>query len=159
MTDHRYDSYCGIYCGACEIVHEERNGRLEEFAKRADKPPDLVACHGCKSEVITKCCEECRIRACAMAKGFETCIECDKCPCELFEFFKQADFYPLYVLMMNNLRTIKEGGPDAWLKGQEKRWSCPECGEASWWYQKTCEDCGAKLYSPEAEASDLGKTQ
>ena len=159
MSDGRYDSYCGIYCGACEIVHEERNGRLEEFAKRAEKPPELIVCHGCKSDVITKCCADCKVRACAMQKGIETCIECDECPCELFEPFKIKDFYPLYILMLNNLKTIDESGLDAWLKDREKRWQCPDCGTSFWWYQKTCDDCGAKLYDCEAEQRGLRDAQ
>jgi len=159
VNNGRYDSYCGIYCGACEFVHAERNGSLEEIAKRAGKPADLIACHGCKSDMVTKCCTECKVRACAMERGLETCIECEECPCELFEPFKVGGFYPLYVLMMNNLNTIKRTGLDAYLEERKKRWQCPDCGTSFWWYQKTCEDCGAKLYDCEAEAADLPEPQ
>lgn len=155
MTQQRYDSYCGIYCGACEFVHAERNGRLGEIAERANKPPEEIACHGCKSHVVAKCCLECMVRTCAMAKGLETCAECDDCPCELFEPFKEGDFYPLYVLMMSNLKAVKQQGMDVWLEAREKRWQCPECGTPFWWYQKACESCGKELYSCEAEAKAL----
>jgi len=94
-----------------------------------------------------------------MAKGFETCVECDECPCELFEPFKKGDFLPLYVLMMNNLKTIDEGGLDAWLKHREKRWQCADCGAPFWWYQKTCENCGVELHDCRAEAADLRDAQ
>ena len=155
MNDGRYDSYCGIYCGACENVHAKRNSRLAEMAKRAERPVESLDCDGCKSEVIAQCCEECNIRVCGIKKGVDTCAECDECPCELFEPFKKGDFYLLYVLMMNNQKTIKRVGLDAWLKEQQKRWQCADCGTPFWWYQKTCEDCGAKLYSCEPEAQDL----
>ncbi len=153
--EYRFDAPCGIYCGACENVHAKKRGQLEQLAKRANKPVEVLDCQGCRSEVIAQCCANCKIKACAEGKGFETCAECDECPCERYEVFKKGDFYPLYVLMMNNLKTIDEGGLDAWLKNREKRWKCSECGTPLWWYQKTCDDCGAKLYNCEAEAAKL----
>jgi len=159
MNNGRYDSYCGIYCGACENVDAKKRGQLAELAKRAEKPVEQLDCDGCKSEVITQCCVNCKIRACAVERGYETCVECAECPCGHFEPFKKGDFYPLYVLMMNNLKTTKRTGLDAWLKERKKRWSCADCGTPFWWYQKTCDDCGAKLYDCEAEAEDLRDAQ
>ncbi|MBN1591915.1 MAG: DUF3795 domain-containing protein [Candidatus Coatesbacteria bacterium] len=155
MNNGRYDSYCGIYCGACEIVHEERNGRLSSYAETAGVSPDEMSCHGCKSDTITKCCKECEVRACAISKGFATCAECEEVPCELFAPFKVGGFYPLYVLMMNNLENIKHAGIEEWRESRRKRWKCEECGTPSWWYQKVCDNCGAMLVDCEAEADKI----
>ncbi|MCD6326593.1 DUF3795 domain-containing protein [bacterium] len=153
--EYRYGSYCGIYCGACEIVIARKNGQLEDLARRAEKPVEQLDCDGCKSEKLARCCTECKIRACAMEKGYANCLECDECPCEHFDQFKKGDFYPLYVLMINNFKTIKKAGQDAWLKQQEKRWECTTCGTPFWWYQKNCESCGKEIFNCEAEAAKL----
>lgn len=45
----RYDSYCGLYCGACEICLMNEIGKIEAKAKEQDMKLDKVKCFGCKN--------------------------------------------------------------------------------------------------------------
>jgi len=153
---YRYDSPCGIYCGACGTLHAFREGRVEEHAKFAQMAPEDVMCAGCKTDQLADYCIGCHFRDCARDRGIEFCFECDEFPCEPLVAFRK-DKYPHHSTVLKNLETIKEKGLDAWLAEQEERWSCPKCGEAFHWYRDTCRNCGEALYDCKAEARDLTK--
>ena len=40
MNEHRYDAYCGLYCGACEIINAETDQDKERVAKAWGSKPD-----------------------------------------------------------------------------------------------------------------------
>jgi hypothetical protein len=55
-----------------------------------------------------------------------------------------TDKWPHHGTMMPNLEYIQKHGVEKWLEAQKKVWSCRSCGEAIFWYQRTCR-CGNKL--------------
>lgn len=150
----RYDSYCGLYCGACPYLLATETGTIKEFAAMDQMPAEEAACGGCKSDVQARFCRECRMRQCARDRGLETCGACPEYPCERLTAFRH-DVYPHHSVVFRNQGVIKHGGLAAWLAGQRERWRCPRCGRRFTWYDAGCEGCGADLYDCRAEEKDL----
>jgi hypothetical protein len=161
MTEFDPGSYCGLYCGACEIVAAYKK-ELETGikAKWEDLPAQLrnninpapLICRGCRTDSLYEGCRRCGIRACASDKKIEACIMCSEYPCHLVkeriqtvERFKDA--LPHCKVMFKNLDTLKEKGLNYWLEEQRKKWSCPGCGAPFTWYQEKCTKCGRELTS------------
>ncbi len=88
-------AYCGLYCATCGAVREGR-------------------CEGCKAGGgFTGC----RVRLCALDRGFTTCAQCQ----EMESCGKLNNFGSrLYSLIsrsrrMDNLREIRDGGVEAFV--------------------------------------------
>lgn len=101
MSGFNYDTYCGIYCGACSIMMSHRTGRKDPLAlqfteeniraflaSQGEKYPEGEEfshnCTGCKTATLFINCRPCKIRKCAVEKKVEHCIECGEYPCQLF---------------------------------------------------------------------------
>ena len=77
---------CGKDCGWLKASFENDREKLKEFAdgwsKRHDGrklPDDEMACFGCKpvdGKPLGGIIKACDVRACAIEKGFQSCIEC-----------------------------------------------------------------------------------
>ena len=153
----RYDSYCGLYCGACPVLAATVKGEVEAKAAAWELPAKDIVCAGCKSRVLaTYCKTECVMRLCARDHGFEFCVECDEYPCATVQTFER-DGYPHHTLITANSEAIADAGVDAWLEEQGKRWSCSGCGTPFTWYEEECAKCGGKLYDAFAEEADLAE--
>lgn len=87
-------AYCGLDCEKCDAriatINNDDNLRKETARKWCEMnhtdqiTPETINCMGCRTEGIkfAYCASMCPIRKCAMAKGFETCGDCnelDKC--------------------------------------------------------------------------------
>jgi ribosomal protein S27AE len=153
----RYDTYCGLNCGACPILGANERGDEEWIKKAAEsepcKPEDL-RCQGCKTDVTAIFCTDCEIRLCAREKGVEFCHECTDFPCETISNFRN-DRHPHHSVIFKNLRTIKGKGLEVWLAKEKKRWSCKKCGARFYWYSEKCSECGAELYNAIKEERNL----
>lgn len=165
MSNNHYDSYCGIYCGACDIQMAYKTGQKDKFASfwtkstvkaflRAQgatykKSDDLqVKCHGCKSDSVFINCRFCAIRTCAIDRKMEHCIECSDFPCKMYKARKKAEgLLPHLTLCQKNMESIKKAGVDQWLAEQEEQWQCPECRTGFAWYADRCQSCGSNLTS------------
>lgn len=155
--EERYDSVCGIYCGACYVLIARKRNNLEAIAEVRNCKPQQLECFGCKSRHVSEFCKPCELRLCAESKGHEFCIECDEFPCKMTEtFWEHKKAKPHAALIFKDLETIKEKGVSVWLSEQARRWSCGECGTAFSWYDEVCKKCGAKLYNAKDEATELG---
>lgn len=162
MDNFRPDSYCGLYCGACEIANLHRSSletgipagweQLPERFRAHIKRAELI-CGGCKSNLLFEGCKGCAIRACASKKGVEACVVCGEYPCRnlqeglrnVSEELKRT--LPHTKVMFKNTDLIKEKGIEAWINDQEKKWRCPQCGKPFTWYQESCKQCGRELES------------
>ncbi len=150
----RYDTLCGLYCGACDVLIANENNTVEELANSWNMDPDVLRCHGCKSDVIAVYCTDCGIRACAVQKEVEYCFQCDEYPCPRLMDFRNDD-HPHHSIVLQNLGSIRTKGIDKWLEEQRVRWNCSDCGNGVSWYDKTCAVCGSRLYSCEDEEKDI----
>lgn len=163
MSERGGDSYCGVYCGACDVRLAGETGRktrfaafwdegtLRRFRERQGTPitsPDQLRlrCGGCKSEEVFVNCATCKLRACARGRRLEHCSDCADYPCTLYRSFqKSGSLLPHVGLCPGNLEAIKAGGVERWLAEQARRWRCPGCGAPFAWYADACSSCGRKL--------------
>ncbi|MBP7735373.1 MAG: DUF3795 domain-containing protein [Spirochaetes bacterium] len=163
MKYFNYDSYCGIYCGACDIMHAYQTGHNTAFASfwnesavkaihkavgipYDDSKPFELACHGCKSDSLFVNCRVCKIRTCAIEKKMDHCIDCGDYPCKLFsDWQKMKALLPHLEQVPVNLESIKKNGVNRWLSEQDQYWKCPECHTGFAWYSSTCANCGHDL--------------
>ena len=153
MTTLRRDTYCGLYCGACEIVNaktDEQKHRVIQMFESCipdwQASLDQMQCSGCKTEDVFVNCGKCPIRPCARAKGVEFCHECAGYPCMMHTLLQAASgqmpvLRHVKAIEMNQ-KYIREHGPDAWLHDQEEKWTCPNCGRQFSWYTDLCAQCG-----------------
>jgi len=151
---YQYDSYCGLYCGACDGLQVTKTGKIEIAAKKWKMNPADITCHGCKSSIISIYCKECDIRKCAQQRKVEFCFECKKFPCKRISAFNN-DKYPHHSIVLKNLNTIKEKGMKSWLRAQDRRWRCKKCRTRFVWYTKKCDKCGALVYNSILEEKTL----
>ncbi|MBN2667525.1 MAG: DUF3795 domain-containing protein, partial [Bacteroidales bacterium] len=151
---------CGTYCGACPAyiakhsTEEQRKARLQ---KRVSSGPvtamksipdpgwmDGLLCDGCLSGgQIAFHCQRCAIKLCAAGKQNVTrCSDCTELPCHRITsmiktgLLHRAEYLP-------NLEKISEMGFQEWVKYEEERWRCPQCGLPMSWYDSECVGCGA----------------
>ncbi len=163
MSEHNYDSYCGIYCGACDIHTAYKTGRktrlstfwseplLKTFlrSQRVDYKDSRtlqLQCDGCKSDNVFINCKICRIRACAIDKKVEHCIDCSEYPCAMIVGRKKIEgLLPHLKCTHSNMETIRKNNVAQWLLEQEKQWQCPDCRTSFAWYSTKCGACGKDL--------------
>jgi hypothetical protein len=147
----RYDSYCGVYCGACDIMNAKSNEdrvlviqSLENNLPDWHATPEQIHCSGCKTDNAFIYCSKCPFRDCAKSKKVEFCIECDEFPCQPYnQLVMAADKIPVlkhHKANMKNLKYIKTKGLDEWLVDQEAKWKCPNCGAS---FSRNEEKCGS----------------
>lgn len=154
--DLRYDTYCGLNCGACPVGIANELGRgdiLDGFAGNWNIEREKLECSGCKGDVVAGFCVNCEMRLCAREKGIEFCYQCSNYPCREITDFRNDDAVH-HSAVFSNLAKIREMGLDAWLESEKERWACPECGKRFGWYSDSC-PCGADLYDSVKEERDL----
>jgi hypothetical protein len=160
MTDRSGDSYCGIYCGACDIRLAGDTGQKTRLAAFWNEPtiraflkaqglasPDASAltlrCGGCKSDDRFVNCKGCKLRACARGRNLDHCSACADYPCPLYRGWQRAStVLPHVELAPGSLHAVELAGLDRWLSEQDERWRCPDCAARIGWYSETCPGCG-----------------
>jgi hypothetical protein len=163
MDNYTYDSYCGIYCGACDIMMSYKTGNecrlasfwnertVKTFQKKTgirydENIPFTYKCNGCKSDTLFVNCAVCEIRKCAVNSTIEHCIDCNKYPCKLIiESRKVEPLLPHFRNNHSNMESIRNVGITQWLSEQERKWRCPDCKTGFSWYTRKCRNCGKDL--------------
>lgn len=161
MSDFRYDTYCGLYCGACDIMQAYRKS-IETGIRPglSDLPDEIrnlpfnvkdaeIKCYGCKTDIVFAGCSKCFIRKCAKSTAdIETCLDCNRYPCwrhKLTAFAKKLlnleQKLPHLKTAKPNLETIKNKGLQYWLKEQKTKWQCTDCEKPLSWYSPSCKAC------------------
>ena len=115
---------CGLYCYACPVE----------------------SCKGCISETIEEWCCDCLLKHCVLKRGLETCAFCEEYPCDMLTDFNN-DKYPHHSTVIPNLDVIRKQGIENWMREQDQRWRCTECGTRFTWYDETCKSCGTKVFN------------
>jgi hypothetical protein len=156
MAGLRCDSYCGLYCGACEIINaktaEQKRRVIQLFESNIPgwhASSEEMKCSGCKTENVFANCAKCPIRPCAQSKGVEFCHQCPDYPCQIHGFLQKASSQVPVLRHLkaidDNQQYIKANGVSAWLNEQEDKWKCPACGNEFSWYADVCAGCGHDL--------------
>ncbi len=150
---------CGLYCGVCAvyIAHRDDNRKFKErladlyrgkMAGKGTLPNSDklsaadIRCRGCLSDERFMHCEQCEIRDCTREKGFSGCHECDEFPC------RHIDDFPMTVGKKVILRAVpywRSVGTEKWIRDEEARYVCPQCGNRLFRGAARCNRCKAAV--------------
>jgi hypothetical protein len=144
---------CGNYCGVCGvfIAARDNNEKFKEalvgvFKGTLPGAENITAkdiqCDGCLSENPFYYCRSCPIRDCTKARGYEGCHQCGQFPCQFIEEF------PMKVGKKVVLRAIpywREVGTEEWVRSEEARYRCPQCGQSLFRGAKRCNRCKTQV--------------
>lgn len=149
QIDPRHLAPCGLYCGVCAVLYASRddNRKFKELLAGLykGKLPDSdnlsvedIHCEGCLSEHPFGFCRTCGIKDCVRQKGIQGCHQCSEFPCPLVESF------PMPAGKKVILRTIpywKEHGTEVFVRDEEARYVCPDCGNRLFRGARRCNRC------------------
>ncbi|MFH2045844.1 MAG: DUF3795 domain-containing protein [Pseudomonadota bacterium] len=120
---------CGLNCRLCR-------------AYIRDKKP----CHGCRGEdrSKSKTCRICPIKNCEKLKtgGLEFCIDCVQFPCTQMSRLEKRYTANYGVSVFDNLMKIKNSGVSTFVRDENRKWTCPRCGEILCMHKEQCTSCG-----------------
>jgi hypothetical protein len=127
-------SVCGLNCAKCDIYEaghgneKLRNEIVEWFKKERHESvkPEKVTCEGCRGPLSSHWSEDCKMMLCAKEKGHKYCFECASFPCEVLSKFG-ADGVSHHKKTVENLKTMRKIGLEAWIKEQNKKGSATFC--------------------------------
>ena len=140
---------CGLYCGVCGVYYATRDEN-EKFMQKLlnvnqsgapqldELTTDDLQCEGCLSDRVSVFCRVCAIKACTSEKGYAGCHECGDFPCSHVENF------PMPVgkkVIMRAIPYWREHGTEKWVRDEESRYLCPECGHQLFRGAKRCNKC------------------
>ena len=122
---------CGMNCGICVAYF----GYTMEGKKRKH------SCNTCRLResrcaFIKQQCEK------LATKQIEYCFECAGFPCENLKTLDKRYRNIYGMSMIENLIYIKENGIEQFLKNEQERWKCPNCGGIICVHNKICYTCG-----------------
>ena len=126
---------CGMNCALCIGFRREKN-----------------KCQGCNGHDRSKpeYCRSCKVVVCEKRKALPVrpgevvalCYDCPDLPCARIKQLDKRYRTRYGMSMMENLAYIKEHGLDAFLKYEEERWRCGECGATLSVHRTACVECG-----------------
>ena len=87
----------------------------------------------------------CRIAACAGEQGLHYCYECSQFPCALLLPMDKRYWTRYGVSLLENSRTAKEQGLQAFFQAQRARFTCPDCGGVISLHDAQCSECHRPL--------------
>jgi len=124
---------CGMNCAVCR-------GYLT-YTHNIPRGKGGPRCIGCRP----------RKKLCAFLKGqcvlirenkIQFCYQCQKFPCRRLLVLDQRYRTKYHTSFVSNLKTIKKIGLSKWIKSQEKKWRCQNCGGVVCVHDRKCYDCG-----------------
>ena len=159
MINPDFASPCGLYCGVCAIyiAHRDNNRKLKErlvhlykgeISDKGTLPnsenisAEDIRCNGCLSDDLFMHCKQCEIRACTREKGYTGCHECDEFPCRYIEKFSMSVGKKVILRAVPYRRKV---GTEKWIRDEEVRYICPECGNKVFRDAVKCNQCKIKL--------------
>ena len=135
---------CGLYCGVCAIRIAAANDNQkfkEKLAPVYGVKADDIQCEGCMSrdeDMVFVYCKVCPIKTCVKEKKLSGCHQCDEFPC------KQVDEFSIPVgkkVIMRAIPQWRELGTEEWVRQEESRYTCPQCGNALFRGARRCNQC------------------
>ena len=122
---------CGMNCSIC----------VAYFGYRIDGERRKSTCSGCRPDK-RKCAFIIKRCKYIPKEEVEFCFECVEFPCDNLRKLDKRYRTRFDMSMIENLEFIKENGMDKFLKQQEERYKCPECGGVICVHNGKCYSCG-----------------
>ena len=120
---------CGINCRLCLAYGREQN-----------------PCPGCRADdtIKRKSCVNCRIKNCdkLAAGNHRYCFGCDDFPCERITHLDKRYRTKYGTSPIANLQSIQSTGIRRFVKAEDERWACPQCGSMLCMHRPQCLSCG-----------------
>ena len=121
---------CGMNCRICiSFFGYTMNGKKRKIQCVGCKPSGKSCAH------LKKFCKK------LLKNEIEYCYECNDFPCKQLQKLDKKYRERYDMSMIDNLRMIKKQAMDAFLKEQEKKYKCPECGEVICVHNGKCYSC------------------
>jgi hypothetical protein len=124
---------CGMNCAIC-------SGYLALKHEVKTKGVRMPYCKGCRprGKICAFLKKKCEL---LLNNKVRFCYECKNFPCDrLLHLDKRYRTY-FRMSMVENLKTIKEEGIQEFLKMEEEKWECPECGGVICCHNGICFSC------------------
>jgi hypothetical protein len=122
---------CGMNCEICRAYLREKN-----------------KCPGCRGVDTNKSVTRvrCKIKNCEVLKNENAkfCFECGNFPCENLKHLDYRYRTKYNMSMIENLENINNFGIKKFLKNEDVRWTCSECGGTICVHTGYCYSCGKK---------------
>jgi hypothetical protein len=124
---------CGMNCSLCMSYMAMKNDLKKKGVKQS-------YCAGCRPRgkncaFMKKACEK-------LGNGLvKYCFECEEFPCRRLHHLDERYRMNYGMSMIENLKYIKEKGMVKFLKSEEKKWQCPECGATICCHNGLCYNC------------------
>jgi hypothetical protein len=122
---------CGMNCGICTAYVRDKNKCPGCRGTDANKPVTRVRCK----------IKNCKIFRNGRAKF---CFECGIFPCDNLKHLDTRYRTKYDMSMIENLENIKSIGIKKFIKSEEVRWTCSQCGGTICVHKGYCIDCGKK---------------
>ena len=125
---------CGMNCALCMAWLRSKNH-----------------CPGCRGDDSKKAktCVSCVIKNCKRLDetGSKYCSPgCDKYPCRRLRDLDKRYRTKYHMSMIENLENIEKLGIRAFVRNENARWACPECGGIICVHRGCCYTCGQEMY-------------
>jgi len=109
---------------------------------------DTKACPGCRGydAVKSKTRVRCRIKTCEkiVQGGIKYCFGCDTFPCAKLNHLDKRYRAKYGMSMIDNLESIRKFGVRQFIRNENIRWTCPDCGETICVHKPQCLFCEYK---------------
>jgi hypothetical protein len=121
---------CGMNCGTCVAFF----GYTMDGKKRKHR---CSTCRSRKSQCafLKKECDK------LTSKQIEYCFECTDFPCATLIKLDKGYRKKYGISTIENLSYIKANGIEQFLKNEQEKWKCPNCGGIICLHTKTCYTC------------------
>lgn len=117
---------CGMNCCICMAYLREKN-----------------KCPGCRGSDRNKpiTTAKCKIKTCSKLDS-KFCYDCNDFPCDRLNHLDKRYRTKYRMSMIENLKFIQTNGIKQFLKQEEERWKCPDCGGVICCHNGICFGCG-----------------
>ena len=124
---------CGMNCALCIAYQfKERALNKEGFHKSY--------CPGCipRGKNCTHMGDGCQLLGQGLVRY---CFECEAYPCRMLKNLDKRYRTKYHMSMIENLNHIRDHGLESFLKQEEEKWACPECGGMICCHNGLCLHC------------------
>ncbi len=128
---------CGMNCSLC-ITYQFGENDFNKYGFHRSYCPGCIP-RGKNCTYMSDCCE-------LLGKGkIRFCFECEAYPCKRLKTLDKRYRTKYHMSMIDNLDYIRDYGMEAFLKNEDIKWKCQECGGRICCHNGLCMNCNMDL--------------